>query len=262
MTGTTTRPTVGSLLRAWRERRGLSQLQLSLDAAVSARHVSFVETGRATPTPAMIERLAVHLDVPLRERNQLLLAAGYAPHYGEHPLDAPALRAVSDAFRTLLDAHLPYPALVLDRWWDVLDRNRATDILLDGCAEHLLEPPVNALRLTLHPQGLAPRIDNLGQWRRHLLSQLRARIDRTDDPRLRELYRELSGYPGAEDGVADAADVVVPMRLRIGAQTLSVFGIAASVLSATDVTIDELHIEAFYPADERTARMLRAGVGG
>ncbi len=257
---TTREPTVGSLLRGWRERRGLSQMQLAHGAEVSTRHLSFVETGRSRPTSEMIERLASRLDVPLRERNQLLLAAGYAPRYGQHALTAPELRVVSDAFRTLLDAHLPYPALVLDRWWDVVDRNSATDLLLAACAPELLEPPANVVRLALHPDGLAPYIGNLGQWRTHLISQVRARFGRTGDPRLGALLDEVLRYPGADVGVVARADVVVPMQLRVGELDLSFFGIAASVQSATDVTIDELHLEAFYPADAETARALR-GIG-
>lgn len=249
---------VGGLIRAWRERRRLSQLQLAAQAEVSTRHLSFVETGRSRPTREMIERLATHLDVPLRERNELLLVAGYAPRYGRRDPDAPELHAVMDAFRTLLDAHLPHPALVLDRCWDVVDRNTATDLLLEGCARELLEPPVNAIRISLHPEGLAPRIRNLGQWRGHLLSQIRARLAATGDPRLRSLLDEVSAYPCPDAGVVARADVVVPLQLSVGDTEFSFFSITTSAMSATDVTIDELHIEAFYPADEATMRIFRA----
>ncbi|WP_435829509.1 helix-turn-helix domain-containing protein [Nocardia fusca] len=252
-----TEPSVGGLLRSWRERRRLSQLQLASEAEVSTRHLSFVETGRSRPTREMVERLAGHLDVPLRERNELLLAAGYAPSYGQREVDAPELRSVMDAFRILLDAHLPHPALVLDRWWDVVDRNAATDALLDGCAPELLEPPVNAIRISLHPGGLAPRIRNLGQWRNHLLGQVRGRWEATGDSRLKALLDEVTAYPCHDGGARARTDVVVPLQLRVGDAELSFFSITASALSATDVTIDELHIEAFYPADEATARLLR-----
>lgn len=255
-----TRTPVGALLRRWRERRHLSQLQLSFDAEVSTRHLSFLETGRSRPTREMLERLADHLDIPIRERNELMLAGGFAPRYPHRGLDAPELRAVSTAFRTILDAHLPHPALVLDRWWDVVDSNAATDLLLAGCAAHLLEPPVNAVRVTLHPDGLAPRIRNLGQWRTHLLGQVRGRAERTGDQRLSELLAEASGYPGADAGQPVRTDVVIPLHLDVGGEDLRFFGISAAVESALDVTIDELRLEAFYPADAETAAALdRAG---
>ena len=258
MTIATTPPaTVGQLLRTWRERRRMTQLQLAVDAAISTRHLSFVETGRSRPTPEMIDRLADTLEVPLRERNALFVSAGYAPKYAQRDLQAPELRAVADAFRTLLDAHMPHPALVLDRWWDVVDRNAATDLLLEGCAPELLEPPVNAIRISLHPDGLAPRIRNLSQWRAFLLTQVRHRFERTADPRLQALLSEVSTYPGEQRALTATGDVVVPLRLRIGNEELSFFSIAASVVSAVDVTIDDLHLEAFYPADAATAAVLR-----
>ena len=249
---------IGRLLRTWRERRRLTQMQLALSSEVSPRHLSFIETGRSRPTPRMIDRLADSLEVPLRERNQLFLAAGYAPQYAEHDLRSPELHAVVDAFRTLLDAHLPHPALVLDRWWDIVDRNSATDLLLAGCAAELLEPPVNVIRLSLHPAGLAPRIRNLGQWRAFLLGQVRHRFERTADPRLADLLEEVSTYAAAAgEQVAGSGDVVVPLRLLVDRDELAFFSIAASVVSATDVTVDDLHIEAFYPADGFTAAKLR-----
>ncbi|MGW5388447.1 helix-turn-helix domain-containing protein [Nocardia sp. NPDC003963] len=254
-----TGPSVGGLLRSWRERRRLSQLQLAAEAEVSTRHLSFVETGRSRPTREMVERLAGHLDIPLRERNELLLVAGYAPSYGQRDVNAPELRSVMDAFRILLDAHMPHPALVLDRCWDVVDRNAATDLLLDGCPPELLEPPVNAIRISLHPAGLAPRIRNIGQWRGHLLGQLRSRLEATGDLRLKTLLDEVSAYPCHDAGVVARADVVIPLQLRVGETELSFFSVTTSAMSATDVTIDELHIEAFYPADEATARAVRPG---
>ncbi|MBO1765515.1 helix-turn-helix transcriptional regulator [Allobranchiibius sp. GilTou73] len=247
---TTTAPSarpVGELLRGWRERRRLSQLDLSIQAQVSTRHLSFVETGRARPTPEMILRLTDHLQVPLRERNQLLLAGGYAPAYPQHGFDAPELARIADALRSVLGGH-PYPALVMDRWWDMLDANDATLALTTGCAAHLLEPPVNVLRLSLHPDGLAPRIVNLGQWRGHLMTQLRQRIERTDDHRLRALEEELLGYPGGTLERAPAAGVVLPLRLRTDVGVASYFSVAAAVETATDVTVEELVLETFYPA--------------
>jgi transcriptional regulator with XRE-family HTH domain len=254
---------VGQLLREWRERRRLSQLELSLQADISTRHLSFVETGRSRPTPEMIVRLTEQLDVPLRERNQLLLAGGYAPAYPQHGLDAPELASVRTALRQVLSAHEPFPALLINRWWEMVDANSATGPLLAGCAPHLLVAPVNVLRVSLHPDGMAPRIINLGQWRAHLLEQLHRRALSTGDSRLRELECELRAYPGEHAHRADTAgppsatDVVLPLRLRHDAGELSFFSITASVGTATDVTVEELVIESFYPADEATATALR-----
>jgi transcriptional regulator with XRE-family HTH domain len=255
----TTTAEVGLLLRTWRERRRLSQLELSNRAEVSTRHLSFVETGRSRPTADMIERLAGQLDVPLRERNRLLLAGGFAPAHPEHELDEPDLAAVLAALKVVLAAHEPHPALLLNRWWDLVDANAAIAPLLDGVDATLLEPPVNVLRLTLHPGGLAPRITNLSQWRGHLLEQLAQRIERTADPRLVELAAELAGYPGGQPEPASPTDVVLPLRLSSPAGELSFFSIAAHVGTATDVTVDELTLEAFYPADEATAAWFRDG---
>lgn len=252
-------PTVGMLLRQWRERRRLSQFELALRVEVSARHLSYVETGRSRPTPAMILRLTEHLDVPLRERNVVLLAGGYAPVYPQHGLDAPQLARVCDALRLVLDGHAPYPAVVLNRWWEMVDANDAVGVLVEGCAADLLEPPVNVLRLSLHPRGIAPRIANLGQWRAHLLEQLRHRVELTGDEQLQELQRELIEYPGGDvSAVAAPHDVVLPMRLRHRGQELSLFSIVAQVGTAADVTVDELAIESFYPTDAATAAALRS----
>ena len=256
---TTTAPPVGTLLRTWRERRRLSQLELSVRCDVSTRHLSYVETGRARPSSDMILRLTEHLEVPLRERNEVLLAGGYAPAYPQRGLDAPALARVSDALRLVLDGHLPYPAVVLNRWWEMVDANAAVPPLLDGVAPLLLEPPVNVLRLTLHPDGLAPRIVNLGQWRAHLLGQLARRIEATGDERLRSLHSELVALPGGDHVPAPSPhDVVLPMVLRVGERELSMFTITAAVGTAADVTVDELVVESFYPADDSTAAALRA----
>ena len=251
-----TRP-VGSLIRLWRERRRLSQLDLALQAEVSTRHLSYVETGRSKPTASMILRLSEHLDVPLRERNQLLLAGGFAPAYPENPVDSPEVAAVMSALRSVLDGHAPYPAVVVDRWWDLVDANDAVTPLLDACAPHLLEPPVNVLRLTLHPDGMAPRIRNLPQWRAHLLEQLRHRARELQDDRLLALHEELLALPGGTDAAPPRGQVVVPLVLEHDGQVLSLFSIASVVQTATDVTVSELVVETFYPADDATAALVR-----
>ena len=248
---------VGELLREWRDRRRLSQLDLSIQADISTRHLSFVETGRSRPTPTMIIRLTEQLDVPLRERNRLLLAAGYAPAYPQHGLDEPELSSVRAALRQVLDAHEPYPGVLINRWWEILDRNEGVSLLVDGCAPWLLESPVNVLRLSLHPDGMAPRILNLGQWRAHLLTQLRHRARALGDERLSELHRELLSYPGGLAAEPSPAGVVLPLRYLHGERELAFFSISASVGTATDVTVEELAIEAFYPADAATAAALR-----
>jgi transcriptional regulator with XRE-family HTH domain len=249
---------VGQLLREWRERRRLSQLELSIQAEISTRHLSFVETGRSRPTPEMIVKLTEHLDVPLRERNQLLLAGGYAPMYPQHGLDAPELASVRAALRLVLAGHDPNPAVVINRWWELQDANAAVAMITAGCAPHLLEPPVNVLRLSLHPDGMAPRIVNLAQWRGHLLEQVRRRAEQTGDARLRELYEEVRGYPGGIDTALPPSSVVLPLRLRHETGELSFFSIAAKVETAADVTVEELVIESFYPADLATSQRLRA----
>jgi len=248
---------VGELLREWRERRRLSQLDLAIQADISARHLSFVETGRSRPTPGMILRLTEQLQVPLRERNVLLLAGGYAPAYPQHGLQAPELDSVRAALGQVLAGHEPYPAVVIDRWWDMQDRNSGVAVLIEGCAPQLLEPPVNVLRLSLHPDGMAPRIVNLAQWRAHLLTQLRHRATALADQRLSELHDELLGYPGGFDEALDADCVVVPLRYWHDGRELALFSISAAVATATDVTVEELAIESFYPADAATAAALR-----
>jgi transcriptional regulator with XRE-family HTH domain len=244
---------VGPMIRTWRQRRRLSQMELALDAGVSTRHLSFLETGRSRPSERMVIQLAAQLDVPLRERNHLLLAAGYAPVYGRRNLDEPELAPVKDALDRLLQAHEPFPALVVDRQWELISANAALAPLLEGVAAHLLEPPVNALRVTLHPEGMAPRIENLGEWRAHLLHDLARDAQATADPALATLLQELEEYPGPP-GEPGAHDVFVP--LKIGGLTFlstrTTFG------TAVDVTVSELAIEAFFPADAATARALRA----
>jgi transcriptional regulator with XRE-family HTH domain len=250
---------VGELLRSWRERRRLSQLDLSIQADISTRHLSFVETGRSRPTSEMILRLSEQLDVPLRERNDLLLAGGFAPAFPAHDLEAPALDAVRAALRQVLAGHQPYPALVVNRAWELVDANAAVPLLLAGVASELLAPPVNVLRLSLHPDGMAPRIVNLGEWRAHLLGRLRREVDVTADAGLATLYDELRGYPGDEPDAPhpSAADVVVPLRFRYGDAELRFFSITAVVGTPVDVTVSELAIESFYPADDATGAALR-----
>src|SRR5262252_3328197 len=194
MIGVQTQP-VGNLLRKWRERRRLSQLDLACEAEISTRHLSFLETGRSLPSREMVLRLAEYLDVPLRERNALLVAAGYAPAFPERPLDDPALQSARQAVDLVLAGHEPYPALAIDRHWQLVTANAALQRLLAGAAPKLLNPPINVLRLSLHPDGLAPRIANLAEWRQHLLERLRRQIDVSADPVLSDLNPELSAYP-------------------------------------------------------------------
>src|SRR3954449_9821659 len=206
--------TVGPLLRDWRQRRRLSQLDLALEAGVSARHLSFVETGRSRPSPEMLLQLAEHLDVPLRERNQLLLAAGYAPQYGEHSLDDPEMQPVRDALQRVLDAHSPLPALVVDRAWEMIAANASVPLLIADVAPHLMEPPVNVLRVSLHPEGMAPRIINLAEWRAHLLERLRRQFPLPADAAWESLLAELEGYPApaAGEGAGGEHEIAVPLR--------------------------------------------------
>jgi transcriptional regulator with XRE-family HTH domain len=248
--------TVGQLLREWRQRRRLSQLDLAIQAEISARHLSFVETGRSRPTSDMIVRLSEQLDVPLRDRNALLLAGGYAPAYPEHRLDEPELAAVRAALRQVLDGPSFFPAVVLNRWWELVDASAGVGLLTAGAAPELLEPPVNVLRLSLHPDGMAPRIINLAQWRAHLLTRLSRQAASTGDARLADLHEELLGYPGGQDESPAAADVVAPLRYRLGRQDLSFFSMTAVIGTPMDVTVAELAIESFYPADEATAAVL------
>src|SRR6266851_2251537 len=202
----------GDLLREWRQRRRLSQLDLAIAANVSSRHLSFVETGRSRPTSEMILRLARHLDVPLRDRNVLLLSGGYAPEYPAHGLADPPMSAVNDAIEHVLAAHEPFPAVVIDARWEMVAANDAVPLLTEGAAASLLEPPVNVLRLSLHPEGMAPRIVNLPEWRAHLLTRLHRQAETTGDTNLAELHDELAAYPGGTSHSPPATDVIVPLR--------------------------------------------------
>jgi transcriptional regulator with XRE-family HTH domain len=252
----------GPLLRDWRLRRRLSQLDLALEAGVSARHLSFVETGRARPSAEMVLHLTERLGVPLRERNRLLLAAGHAPVFEQRDLDDPEMAPIRQALQQILDGHEPYPAVVVDGAWEMVAANSAVGLLTEGVAPDLLEPPLNVLRVSLHPHGLAPRIANLGEWRAHLLDRLRRQIALTADAALKTLLDELLGYPGPEEperGGADAGhDLAVPLRLRGDAGELTFISTIATFGTAVEVTASELSIESFFPADRATEEALRA----
>lgn len=265
MTSTATGTGVGELLREWRGRRRLSQLDLATEAGVSARHLSFVETGRAQPSREMLMTLAEHLEVPLREQNALLLAAGFAPVFTERPLDSEEMTPVRRALDTILAGHGPFPAVIVDRQWEIVASNEPVQMLLEGVDEELLAPPVNALRITLHPDGLAPRILNFSEWSSHLITRLRRQALLSQDPALAELERELLGYPGVEAGsaVAEPAEMLfVPLRVdRPDGGELSMFSTLATFGTALDITLEELSIESFFPSDEATERFFKAAAG-
>jgi transcriptional regulator with XRE-family HTH domain len=303
---TTTPPPIGTLLRDWRQRRRLSQLDLAGEAEVSTRHLSYLETGRAEPSREMVLRLADRLDVPLRERNRWLAAAGYAPMFAERRFDDPALAAGRAAVEMVLKAHEPWPALAVDRHWAMIAHNAVVPLLIEGCAAELLQPPVNVLRLSLHPQGLAPRIANLrewrahllagvdaallqppvnvlrlslhpqglaprivnlGQWRHHLFERLRQQIQATGDPALQALEAELRAYrvpPEAElpHLAGEVLGVAMPLQLRTPLGVLRFISTVTVFGTPVDVTLQELALETFFPADEATGEALRALAAG
>jgi transcriptional regulator with XRE-family HTH domain len=246
--------TVGELLRQWRRRRGLSQLDLAIAADVSARHVSLVETGKSKPSADMILRLADQLQVPLRGRNRLLLAGGFAPRYAERPLDDNAMSAARDAVRRVLRAHEPYPALVFDRQWNIVMTNRAVDPFFAQVAPDLLRPPVNLLRLGLDPRGFAPMVVNLADVRAVFRSRITRQLAIAPDPELTALYEELL-TPESEDPSSRRIepDVVIPMVLRVGGRELRLFSTITTFGTPMDITLDEVAIESYYPADAETA---------
>lgn len=254
-------PKVGTLIREWRQRRRLSQLDLACEAEISTRHLSYVENGRASPSREMLMHLAERLDVPLRERNRLLTAAGYAPLYRERPLDDPALAAAREAVDLVLRGHEPYPALAIDRHWTMLAHNRTVPLLLANVDAELLKPPVNVLRLSLHPRGLAPRILNLVQWREHLFLRLRNQIAMSADPVLAELLHELQALPfdpaQSHGETIDPSGVAVPLQFDTAWGVLSFIGTTTVFGTPIDVTLSELALETFFPADSRTAEVLR-----
>ncbi|ORV86992.1 XRE family transcriptional regulator [Mycobacterium interjectum] len=256
---------VGALLREWRERRRVSQLDLSLTVGVSARHLSFIETGRSRPSPEMVLALAEGLDVPLREQNTLLLAAGFAPRYPSRPLEDAALSPARDAVQRLLDAHDPYPGIVIDRCWNIVGTNTAASALTAGLPDDLLGPPANVYRLSLHPDGLAGRTLNFPEWAGYLLHQLRRTIALTGDPGLQALDDEVRGYPGVAGAATargaspdGAGGLLIPFVLDVGGgQPLSMFTTLTTFGTPLDVTLAELAVELFYPADAESARLLR-----
>lgn len=257
---------VGPLLRSWRERRRISQLELALRADSSARHISFIETGRSRPSEEMVLRLAGHLDVPVRERNALLVVAGYAPRFTETALDDPAMGALREGMDRLLRGYDPYPAFVVDGLYTVVAANQGMTRMLDGVAEHLLAPPLNAMRLTLHPEGLAPRIRNLREWRADLLAQMERQIALVRSAELRALYEEVAGYPVPEQAAgeagraapSDSVPFALPLLIEHGGQLLSFVASIATFNTPMDVTVAELAIETLLPADAATAAYLRS----
>lgn len=257
---------VGHHIREWRQRRRMTQLDLALHAEISTRHLSFLETGKAQPSREMVLHLCERLDVPLRERNTLLIAAGYAPTFAQRRLDDPALKPARAAVEQVLRGHEPYPALAIDGHWTMVSANRAVAPLLAGLPASLLKPPLNVLRLSLHPEGLAPRIANLAQWRAHLLNRLRQQIELTADTGLESLLKELRGYPAPISLLPMPATVntfgglIVPLRLATVVGTLSFFSATTVFGTAVDVTLSELAIESFFPADDATARTLQQAV--
>lgn len=254
-------PSIGALVRSWREQRRLSQLDLAIEAEISQKHLSFIENGRAAPSRDMVITLADHLDVPLRDRNALLLAAGFAPIYRDRPLDDPALVQARAAIDQLLKAHEPFPALTVDRHWTLVAANGAVPALLSGVDPELVKSPANVIRLSLHPRGLAPLIVNLPEWRSHLIERLRRQHRITRDPAIEALLKEVSAYPGGSQRKAEAGSqndaVVVPLRLRTHGGVLSLLSTVTVFGTAVDIALSELSLEAFYPADEATAAALR-----
>lgn len=255
---------IGVLIRQWRQRRRLSQLALALDAGVSQRHLSFLESGRSRPSRDMVLELSRQLDVPLRDRNVMLHSAGYAPFFPQRPLDAPDLSIAKEIIDLILRGHLPHPALAVDRHWTLLSANTAVSHLLTGVAPHLLAGDVNVLRLTLHPDGLASRILNLVEWRHHVLTRLGHEIERSADPVLAELKDELEAFPRPVTARAKIAApghsqaIAVPLRLKSDAGPLSFLATTTVFGTAVDVTLSEVAIEAFFPTDKETADMMAA----
>jgi transcriptional regulator with XRE-family HTH domain len=252
---------IGGHLRSWRQRRRLSQLDLACDADISARHISFLETGRARPSRDMVLHLAERLEVPLRDRNVLLVAAGFAPVFAERALGDPALAAAREAIDLVLAAHEPYPAIAVDRHWVLVAANRAASVLTEGVGQELTKPPVNVLRVALHPDGLARRTANLAEWRGDLLARLRRQVELTADPTLAALYEELASYPSPRQPgpppPTNPTAVAIPLRLVTDAGILSFLSTITVFGTPVDITLSELAIETFLPADRETAEALR-----
>lgn len=265
MTTVATRSGVGPMLREWRDRRRMSQLDLAMRADSSARHISFIETGRSQPSRAMVLRLADHLDVPVRDRNALLVAAGFAPHFPERNLDDPSMQELRESLDQLLRGYEPFPALIVDGTYQVVAANRGVQIMMDGVAPELLTPPVNAIRLMLHPHGIAPRIRNFGEWRGHLLHQMQRQLAMGRSAPLRELFDEVSAFPSPEPcgeelaaAIVKSAPFALPLVIDHDGRTLSFVSVIATFNTPMDVTVSELALETFLPADRETAEYLRA----
>jgi transcriptional regulator with XRE-family HTH domain len=249
---------IGDHLREWRQRRHLSQLDLAGDAEISARHLSFVETGRAAPSRDMVLKLAERLDVPLRERNVLLVAAGFAPAFPQRSLDDPALKSARAAIDLVLKAHEPNPALAVDRHWNLVSANRMVAPLLEGIPERLLGQPFNVLRLSFHPEALAARTVNLAEWCGHLLERLHRQCETTADPELVKLYHDLKTYPiPARAGPLSPDNVAIPFKMRLNGDVLSFFSTTMIFGTPVDITLSELALETFFPADDLTAERMR-----
>jgi transcriptional regulator with XRE-family HTH domain len=262
--------TVGPLVRHWRHRRSRSQLDVAYSVGVSPRHLSFVETGRSTPSPELIEALAVDLDIPLRERNALLLAAGFAPRYQRTALDDPAMGSVRASLLRLLDAHEPYPGLVVDREWNVVLANRGAGHLAAMVAPRLAGPPLNVFRASLHPDGMARHTLNFDEWAGYLLGQLHRLVLLTGDDRLAALEQEVNSYANVRDlrervgwtNAGDVAELLVPCRLSVDGTTLSMFTTITAFGTPRDITLDELAVELFFPNDDATAAWFAAHAAG
>ncbi len=251
---------LGAMLREWRARRKVSQLDLALASDISARHLSFIETGRSAPSTAVVDRLARELDMPMRAHNAMRIAAGYAPAHRERALDDPQMADARAIVERVLAGHEPYPAIAVDRVWNLVAGNAALPVLLAGVAPELMEPPVNVLRVALDPRGMAPMIANFAEWRAHLLARLEAQIDASGDPALMALEEELRAlpHPRASRPAPNASGqaIAVPLQLDLPQGRLSLISTTTVFGTPVDLTLSELAIEAFFPADRESAALL------
>lgn len=255
-------PDFGNQLKLWRSRRRMSQLDLALEADISTRHLSFVETGRSQPSREMVMHLAERLDVPLRDQNRLLVAAGFAPVFSERDIHSPEMQAARRAIEVILTGHEPFPALVVDRHWTLVEANRMIPLFLEGVPPDMLKPPINVARISLHPNGLADRIVNYGQWRAHFVDRLRSQIDASGDESLVSLLDEINAYPYPDNAAVNAEDldlggVAIPFRLRTDHGILSTYTTTTVFGTPVEITLQELAIESFFPADTQTAEILQ-----
>src|SRR3954468_24278985 len=253
---------VGSLLREWRTRRRVSQLELSSETGVSTRHLSFIETGRSRPSREMLMRLSEHLDLPLRERNSLLLAAGYAPEYAQTPLSAESMRDLRRSLQALVDAHTPCPAMAVDHAWNLVLANDPAFAFVEDVPDELLTEPINIIRLLMHPDGLRDRIGNFEEYSAHVLIRLARQERATGDVAIRELIRECESYPGVGRPRGTALAPVLAIRMTAGGAALSFFTVVSTLGAPYDVTLDEIVIESFFPADAETARAIGMQAAG